>query len=475
MAARITATGAPTIMQCLVVLVYFAAVLSISAFAPRNVIFSPLHQASSSALALSSFGDQELAKALKARQEELQGQEEKRYENWKTAKCESSIPVALPDWVRRIALDFPLVAAGSSSGTIFVAHVETGDVLAQSEAPDVDELENIESVLRMLYGAFDGGGTTAIAMDGDLIVSAGRQGSVQIHRYDKTSKILLSQGSMKALEGVLVTCIELDEDHAWIGTADGRVLAFPHSDSLKPLSLQSEPTYKFSVGPSPILSLSIEPSIGYGVFTTSKGSVELFSMEDDNRILASWYPPFDSGVSRQSGNTFPLTATLVPSKNGNGYQMACGASDGSLYLHPLRWENDDLDILHPLDGDAVECKPKHQAPLKCLTSPKPGLLVSGGQDGAIRMWQTADAVCQYQFMGASCWLVVCDGCNYCIVPTNCSFPTTQSLSSGYKVWLGSLCTDGIRLVSDGADNTIVVHNFECQQESDNNKNDEESK
>ena len=39
--------------------------------------------------------------------------------------------------------------------------------------------------------------------------------------------------------------------------------------------------------------------------------------------------------------------------------------------------------------------------------------------------------------------------------------------AGYKVWLGSLCTDGIRLVSDGADNTIVVHNFEWQQENDN--------
>lgn len=354
----------------------------------------------------SSFGDNELAQALKARQQELQTQEDGRYENWKTAKCESSIPIALPDWVRRIALDYPLVAAGSSSGTLFVAHAETGDILAQSETQEVEELEGIESVIRILYGPYDGGGTISVAIAGDLIVSAGRQGSVQIHRYDKSSKILLSQGSIKALEGVLVTCLELDEDYAWIGTADGRVLAYPHSDALKPLSLQSEPAKEFNVGSSAILSLSLEPSIGYGVFTTAQGSVELFSMEDDNRIIASWYPPFDSGATRQSRNTYPLTAAIVATKDESSYRMACGASDGSLYLHPLKWIDGDLDILHPLDGDAVECAPRHQGALKCLTSPKPGLLISGGQDGAIRMWNVSDAICQYQFMGECLFFLV---------------------------------------------------------------------
>lgn len=414
--------------------------------------------------------------SLRARQLELQNQEAARYENWKTAKCESSIPVALPDWVRRIDVNYPLVAAGSSSGTLFVCHAETGDILAQSQdaAQEQEELEDIESILRILFGPFDGGGTLAIAICGDLIISAGRQGSVQIHRYDKTSKLLLSQGSIKALEGLLVTSLQLDEEYAWIGTKDGRVLAYPHSDSLKPLSLQSEAAFEFTTpSKSSILSLSIDPSIGYGVFTTAQGSVELFSMDNDdhnNRILASWYPPFDNGVSRQSSNTYPLTATIVGTKDG-GFRMACGASDGSLYLHPLKWEN-DLDILHPLDGDAIECQPKHQAPLNCLVSPKPGLLVSGGQDGAIRMWDVSEALCLYQFMGAfCCLLVLCERvrvlCGVCEEPMLCSL---LLIPSGYKVWLGSLCTDGIRLISDGADNTIVVHNFESQQESSSDDN-----
>ena len=31
--------------------------------------------------------------------------------------------------------------------------------------------------------------------------------------------------------------------------------------------------------------------------------------------------------------------------------------------------------------------------------------------------------------------------------------------TGFKVWLGSIFTDGKKLVSDGADNSIVVHDF----------------
>jgi WD40 repeat protein len=89
--------------------------------------------------------------------------------------------------------------------------------------------------------------------------------------------------------------------------------------------------------------------------------------------------------------------------------MACGASDGSLYLHPLTWTDGDLDILHPLQGEAIECAPRHQGALKCLTSPKPGLLISGGQDGAIRMWDVSEGICQYQFMGTSVLCFFADG------------------------------------------------------------------
>jgi hypothetical protein len=31
--------------------------------------------------------------------------------------------------------------------------------------------------------------------------------------------------------------------------------------------------------------------------------------------------------------------------------------------------------------------------------------------------------------------------------------------TGYKLWLGSICTDGHRIVSDGGENSIIVRDF----------------
>ena len=46
--------------------------------------------------------------------------------------------------------------------------------------------------------------------------------------------------------------------------------------------------------------------------------------------------------------------------------------------------------------------------------------------------------------------------------------TTGRRGGGYKVWLGSASTsgDGLRLVSDGSDNTIIVHDFSVPEETE---------
>jgi WD40 repeat protein len=54
--------------------------------------------------------------------------------------------------------------------------------------------------------------------------------------------------------------------------------------------------------------------------------------------------------------------------------------------------------------------------------------LTGGLDGTLRLWDTDVKKFLYQFVG-------------------------------YKVWLGSLYTDGERIVTDGADNTIIMHDF----------------
>jgi WD40 repeat protein len=376
--------------------------------------------------------------SFRARQVELESKKSEIEEKWKTAKCVSSIGVALPDWGRRIDVgDFPAVACGSSSGNIFVANLESGEIIAQTKGEELREpLEDVDKVLRILYSGYDGGGTIAIAMYKNLICSAGRQGGVQIWRFDDQNPRLISQGNMQALEGKFVTCLKLDEDYLWVARSDGRLQAFAHRSPELPLALQIEPEFDWQFD-SAILSLSLSPEIGYGVVTTASGCVELFSMEDDESVVSSWMPPLDSGIFRQSANSYILASEIVPTKEG-GYIVACGSTDGSLHLQPLRWTKGMLDEDEPFKMDkATECKPKHRGPLKCLASPSPGLLLSAGQDGSMRLWNITedDPSYVYQFVG-------------------------------YKVWIGSLWTDGKRIVSDGADNTIVMHDFASEAEED---------
>ena len=253
---------------------------------------------------------------------------------------------------------------------------------------------------------------------------------MQIWRLDPNETELISQGSLQALRGVIVTCLELDDDYLWVGTADGRLQAYEHQSVDMPLALRLTPDMEWKFQ-SAILSLSLCHEMGHGVASTAKGTVELFSMEDDDAVMAQWKPPLNS-FDRQLFKNYILCCTLVPLKDERGgYAMMCGCSDGSIYMQPLNYENgmfiDDTIILK---SSGTQLQPRHSGAVKCMATPLPGLMLSGGQDGNIRVWNISekDSRQLYQFIG-------------------------------YKVWLGSLWTDGSRVVSDGADNSIIVHDF----------------
>jgi WD40 repeat protein len=370
--------------------------------------------------------------SLRARQLELDKQQEVLDYNWRNSKCESTMPLSFPDWVRRLDVgDYPIAAIGSSSGNVFCANLETGKAIARTKnQEDEVELDGQEELMRTLFSSYDGGGTLAIAMHKMLICSSSRQGSVQIWRLDPNETELISQGSIQALQGVIVTCLELDDDYLWVGTADGRLQAYPHQSSEMPLALQTKPAMEWNLG-STILSLSLCPEMGHGVASTAKGTVELFSMEDDDAVVAQWKPPLGSN-DRQSSNCYILSCILVPYKDERGgYAMVCGCNDGCIYMQPLNYENGmfvDDDLI--LKSAGRQLQPRHSGVVKCLATPVPGVMLSGGQDGSLRVWNISenDSHYLYQFIG-------------------------------YKVWLGTLWTDGSRVVSDGADNSIIVHDF----------------
>jgi WD40 repeat protein len=430
--------------------------------------------------------------SFKARQSQINQESYWREQKWRHADCRSNTKVALPDWVRRMDVQYPLIACGSSQGDVYIAHLETGDILAstafttdvkstadESSSNVMGDVERelkrlqkqalgesvsstpkgLETTLRDLFGSFDGGGTLAIAFDDNLVAIANREGSVDILRLNEQQ--LIRQGTLKPLEGIIVTCLELDDDYLWVGTAGGRVQAYDLHGSL-PLALQTEPELEWEFSAS-ILSLSLSPELGYAVLTTSTGGVELINMEDDDGPIASFYPPFDSG-SRRSARALALSAAIIEREVLSNeddddddddeqdaddiplelpdlqYSIACGGNDGSIWVQPLHMTEDgEIDEDQPFSEELYQLG-SHMGAVKCLVCPIPGLLVSGGLDGSMRIWDVQERESLYQFVG-------------------------------YKVWLGSLWTDGSRLISDGSDNSIVVHDFEKDSDAEDAEQD----
>jgi WD40 repeat protein len=416
---------------------------SVAGFVPK--LQRPIFTHALSSMEEENIQGDSLLESLKARQSELVRDRMRKEQKWRNADCSSGIKLAIPDWVRRLDVEYPLAACGSSSGAVFVANLETGHNVATNVAHNDDEDDTLvisnpktpsglDSVLRLLYGSYDGGGTLAIAFAGDLIATSNREGSVELWRLGVSSQKLVPQGTMKCLDGILVTCLHLDEDYLWVGTANGNLQAYPLESTL-PLALQHEAELEWNF-PSALLSLSMCPDIGCGVATTANGSVELVSTEEDGRAICSFYPPFDSG-DRRSSPAYGMSAILVSHGNveeGYSYSIACGGSDGSLWLQSLRiTEDGEVDEDQPFFEPVRQMRPPHLGPIKCLASPLPGLLISGGLDGCMRVWDVKEASSLYQFVG-------------------------------YKVWMGSLWTDGSRIVSDGSDNSVVMHDFDKEEE-----------
>jgi WD40 repeat protein len=414
--------------------------------------------------------------------------------------------LVLPDWVRRVAVDYPLIATGSASGEVFLGSAETNQILTstahgrkvsslsslkEQEGPSgpgvVDELL-LEQTCRVLYGSYDGGGTIAIAFRNKLVVDAPRSGGVRLHRVakHKDSVALFSQGGIPALDGVLVTCLELQPDFLLVGTADGRVQAYPLEDGA-PLFLQKKPRYEWKLadsspsastlssqpaGPSgsfgscsPITSLSPCAELQCVIATTAASSVQILSIPEDDdddddddededelvsyrhqelQPVASFYPPFDS-AERKAANAFCLSAAVVKRVDANAtasYAIVCGGNDGSLYVQPLSVRRPEEDGGGTRPASVVELaltsplfplRPFHNGPVVAMTSPAQGLVATASQDGTLRMYdvgsQTRYSRILYQF-------------------------------AGYKVWVGSLCVaHGDRLYTDGADNQVIGHHF----------------
>jgi WD40 repeat protein len=445
-------------------------------------------------------GDDDLFDALRRRQDSIQLSaspqptvSEEYLSNWKNANCASTVRLALDDWIRRMAIDtYPLAVCGSASGHVYLADLQRGkelDCMQNVHVPGIETNDSrytlqFQNAIDALYGRNDGGGVLAIAIKGDLIASSGREGGVHISTIAgqeedfykgsrggtgrQTKLSLKREGTLRGLEATsstLITSLVFDNAGTlWMAGYDG-VLRGYDSEKMdaenRPMMLrQKNPMYERNLN-SPILSVSVNNAIGCGVGTTRDDGVFMFSLED-GQILSTWQP-----FGRR--DEFFRTATIVQNDAGpqSAWSVVCGGSEGSMFQRQLNVDSmtgfvsDDCPFQDLAQSELpMKLRPSHTGAVVALTSPAPGLLVSGAQDGNVRVWDCSyhrsnnddeenedESEAQYDDVGG-----------------NEHRPRCLYAMTGYKVWLGSIFADGKKLASDGADNTIIVHSFDGEED-----------
>ncbi len=226
--------------------------------------------------------------ALKARREELKSESTLRRERWVSAKCQSSVRLAMNDWVRRLDLKrWPTVALGSAKGSVLVADLERGEVVARVDDAH-SPIGGNPNANAYLYGEFDGGGTTAVAIKGDSVISAGREGGAKAWRLDADKGELVALGEVAELGGKQVTALSIDaEGRLWAGVYDGTFEGSVYRYDLFDPAPLSEQTPLHVKLPSGVLNMAVSDETALVACGTTGGTVELISMEKGMHI-DSW-------------------------------------------------------------------------------------------------------------------------------------------------------------------------------------------
>eukprot|EP00747_Dinoflagellata_sp_TGD_P009492 gnl/TRDRNA2_/TRDRNA2_119007_c0_seq1.p1 gnl/TRDRNA2_/TRDRNA2_119007_c0~~gnl/TRDRNA2_/TRDRNA2_119007_c0_seq1.p1 ORF type:complete len:508 (-),score=76.05 gnl/TRDRNA2_/TRDRNA2_119007_c0_seq1:64-1587(-) len=358
---------------------------------------------------------------LRARQIALETEVSRR---WREAEPASSVPLALNDWIRRLSLDWPLVAVGTSRGGVVVADLSAGKMLAcaQTAHPGQVETEEVGKAMEMLYGPYDGNGVLAIAMRGERIASAGRDGGVRLWRLVDEELELSHNLTTNALASALI----LPEENGplWAGFMDGSIRRWSSLGG-------EEPSLRVSCS-SPVLAIAYCADLDLIAATTVNSTVELYSSKDGTP-RGTWKPSDKDGIRAQS-------VAFMQDMPTGGWSVCVGLSDGSIHRHWLisisKAAEEEPGVVSLLDSvfdnsrAVARLEPDHAGPVVALTPGPAGLLVSGARDGSLRVWDL-----------------------------NAEKPNCLYGLAGYKVWLGSVCTDGKRIVADGSDNRVILHDF----------------
>lgn len=389
--------------------------------------------------------------SLRSRRLELDAAVARRWRGGEAA----SHGVQLNDWIRRVSLAWPLVAAGTSRGGVVVADLCAGSLVAQdvNAHPGRASGSSVASGMRLLHGEYDGGGLTAVALvqhhPHPRLATAGRDCGVRLWHVDGDE--LMPLGRLGP-EEVLVSAVEIAPDGAslWAAGLDGAVRRF---DDPFERSASRAPALTLRC-PSPVLAIATSDELSVVACASAAGAVHLFDLSD-GRPRGVWKA---FGFEEAGDETLRIrrgerARSVAFVERLGGWSVVAGGSNGGVCTRP---------VLRPTAaGEAVELfdealpgarlEPDHGGPVVSLAAVcsgnsvadsnlgTKGLFVSGAHDGTLRVWDLEP-----------------DGGRGGDSPA----PGKPLYGlGGFKVWLGSVQTDGRRIVSDGRDNVVAVHDF----------------
>ena len=433
--------------------------------------------------------------------------------NWNEANCLSTVRLTLDDWIRRLSVDlYPLVVCGSSRGNLYLGDLEEGDemdclerVHSDSIHPDIPE-KVAESCIQALYDGYDGNGPFAVAVKKDLIVSSGREGGIHActivgdevdvpsgtrgGKVQQTKLRMQPEGAFRGLQEStnlagqstsppLITSLAFDDrGHLWAGGYDGKLRGYNYEeldqDDRLLMLRQKRPDFDIDVG-SPILDLNVAEESGIIVVTTQTQGVFLYSLHDGRFLMqVDPFAPRRRNLSFKSKRQFSRTAMIVRNDDsttvskeinqdeGSKALLIIGGSQGHLYQIPLSIAIDEYNpsrtMLATVEGIS-KIRPKHMGPVVSLASPSPGLFVTASHDGTMRVWDCALGEDDDEDDDVE------DDDEEGINGVKPKMPKVLYALSGYKVWLGSVFANNRKLVSDGADNTVIVHSFDEDEDA----------
>ena len=140
-----------------------------------------------------------------------------------------------------------------------------------------------------------------------------------------------------------------------------------------------------------------------------------------------------AGIWKAIAGSCARSISFVSWVRGSRHGVVVGGGNGELWVSDIDTEPTEKSLF--VKDGAQKIEPNHQGPIISLVSRPGGIIASVSHDGQLRVTHA--------------WLGRKGGRPlYGIV--------------GMKVWVGSVCIDeeGKRLVSDGFDDVVVVHDFD---------------